>query len=37
MFFLSRLFGVEKSDVGLGDWETLDFETVANAWETAEV
>ena len=35
--FFSRLFGIEKSDVRLGDKETIDLETVANEWETSEV
>lgn len=39
MFFLSRLFGVEKSDVRRRDWETIDFETaeVDGRYQTSEV
>ena len=37
MFFLSRLFGVEKSDVRRRDWETIDFETAGSGGEISEV
>ena len=39
MFFLSRLFGVEKSDVRRRDWETIDFETaeVDGRYQMSEV
>ena len=36
MFSSVGSFCIEKSDVRLGDKETIDFETAANEWETSE-